>query len=227
MTNLRVLDPERALAYDRTYRAKNKALVLESAKAWRERNPEKVKAIAAAYRKANPDKVRAAVKKASKAWKAANHEKVKAYRAAWYAANSERARATSAAWYAANPTKRRAASAAWYVRNVEKKRAYNATFISANLEAFRIYNQNRRARLRANGGKLSHGLAAKLFELQKGKCPCCGHALGKDYHLDHKMPLSLGGANEDWNMQLLRQRCNSQKRAQHPVDFMRRRGFLL
>lgn len=41
------------------------------------------------------------------------------------------------------------------------------------------------------------------------------------------MPLALGGANEDWNIQLLRQRCNNQKKAKHPVDFMQSKGYLL
>jgi 5-methylcytosine-specific restriction endonuclease McrA len=86
---------------------------------------------------------------------------------------------------------------------------------------------NRKARERANGGILSVGLAEKLFELQKGKCACCGQPLGEKYHMDHILPIVLGGPNEDWNIQLLRQRCNQQKHAKHPVDFMQSRGFLL
>ena len=74
---------------------------------------------------------------------------------------------------------------------------------------------------------LSVGLSAKLFKLQKGKCPCCKQPLGDDYHLDHKMPLALGGTNTDENMQLLRSICNLQKHAKHPVDFMQERGYLL
>ena len=46
-------------------------------------------------------------------------------------------------------------------------------------------------------------------------------------HLDHIMPLALGGSNTDDNIQLLRARCNLQKRAKHPVDFMRERGYLI
>lgn len=55
----------------------------------------------------------------------------------------------------------------------------------------------------------------------------CGKPLGDAYHLDHVMPLALGGSNTDDNMQLLRDRCNLQKHAKHPVDFMQERGFLL
>ena len=86
---------------------------------------------------------------------------------------------------------------------------------------------NRRARVRETGGKLSSDLADKLFKLQKGKCPCCAQPLGDDYHLDHKMPIALGGSNTDGNMQLLRAVCNLQKAKKHPIDFMQIRGFLL
>jgi 5-methylcytosine-specific restriction endonuclease McrA len=51
--------------------------------------------------------------------------------------------------------------------------------------------------------------------------------LGDNYHLDHIVPLAIGGTNTDDNIQLLRQKCNQQKSAKHPIDFMQSRGFLL
>lgn len=91
-----------------------------------------------------------------------------------------------------------------------------------------IYEQNRRAKKRANGGRLSPGLKGRLYASQKGACACCraGFTLG-DLHLDHVMPLSKGGAHADNNMQLLCQPCNQSKYAKHPVDFMQERGYLL
>lgn len=160
-------------------------------------------------------------------WYAENKEKNKEACAAWYEKNSDKAKAAAAARYIANPEKIKTSISKWRKGNPEKVRAWNAKWNAANLEAKRIYEQNRRARKRDVGGKLSKGLADKLFKLQRGKCACCGKPLGDDYHLDHRMPLALGGANEDWNMQLLRQQCNNQKHARHPVDFMQSRGFLL
>lgn len=87
--------------------------------------------------------------------------------------------------------------------------------------------QNKRAKIRENGGRLSPGLAKTLFSLQKGKCACCGLPLGNDFHLDHIIPSALGGANEDWNIQLLRRKCNMSKGAKHPLVFMQGKGFLL
>jgi 5-methylcytosine-specific restriction endonuclease McrA len=45
--------------------------------------------------------------------------------------------------------------------------------------------------------------------------------------MDHIVPLISGGTNTDDNIQLMRSRCNQQKSAKHPIDFMQSRGFLL
>lgn len=199
---------DKVLARNAAYYAANREKVLAAASAWRAANRDKAIARCAAWRAANREKVLAA----SSAWHAANRDKVRAARSAYYAENREKERAASLAWYAANREKGRAARSVWHAANPEK---------------CRIYNQNRKARKRANGGKLSSNLSAKLFKLQRGKCTCCGQPLGDDFHLDHIVPLALGGSNTDDNIQLLRQRCNNQKHAQHPVDFMQSRGFLL
>lgn len=146
---------------------------------------------------------------------------------AWRAANPEEEKARKAAWRAANRERERIRSATYRAANVEKCRIAAAKYQSENLDAYRIIAQNKRARKRASGGKLSVGLSGKLFKLQKGKCACCKKPLGNKYHLDHIMPLILGGANEDWNIQLLTAACNQQKHVKHPVDFMQSRGFLI
>jgi 5-methylcytosine-specific restriction endonuclease McrA len=147
--------------------------------------------------------------------------------AAWAKANPERRKASHAAWRLLNKAKCNADSSAYCAANKEKRAATNARWRKKHPEATRVYAQNRSARQRANGGKLSTGLSAKLFKLQRGLCPCCGKTLGADFHLDHIIPIKLGGMNIDSNIQLLRKRCNIQKSAKHPIEFMQSRGFLL
>lgn len=193
---------------------------------------------AAQWRKDNPQKHR----DQSAAWSAANPEKIKAKSAAYYVANSEKILTTTSVWRAANPEKAKATSAAryaarrsefvskrveYYKQNADSVKASSKAWRKANPEAVRLHTQNHTARKRENGGVLSKGLSAKLFKLQKGLCPCCSQPLGDNYHMDHIIPLALGGLNTDDNIQLLRQRCNNQKRAKHPIDFMQQRGFLL
>lgn len=157
----------------------------------------------------------------------AKRDAIKAAAAAYYAANKEKAKATNEKWRLSNPEKRKAAADAWKLANQEKARGCIADWKAAHPDSLRIYNQNRRAKKRASGGKLSSGLALKLFSLQKGKCACCKKPLGDNYHLDHIMPIAMGGTNTDDNIQLLRSVCNMQKNAKHPIDFMQQRGFLL
>lgn len=158
---------------------------------------------------------------------AANREKMLARNAKYLAANRDKARDAAAKWRGENPEKSRANNSKWYAEHTEKVRAAVAKWQAENPGSVRIIKQNRRARKIEAGGKLSPNLADRLFKLQKGKCACCGLPLGKDYHLDHIMPLALGGSNTDDNIQLLRSTCNQQKHAKHPVDFMQSRGYLL
>jgi predicted nucleic acid-binding Zn-ribbon protein len=189
---------------------------------YRKLNKDKVQAFSAAWRKENPEKTRAG----KAAWRRDNKEKISASKRLWRLKNKEKVIAQKAAWGLENKDRRKATNAAWYQKNKDLTKANKSIWRKSNLEACRIHNHNRRAKQRENGGELSKGIAAKLFKLQKGKCACCGKSLGKDYHLDHRMPIALGGPNIDSNMQLLTRICNLQKHAKDPIDFMQSRGFL-
>lgn len=176
-----------------------------------------------AYRAANKEII--AARNAS--YYEANKDKVKAGVAHYHIANRDKRKEYNADYHSKNRDKNNARSAAYHVKNRERRKAYAAAYLAANPEAFRAQSHARRARKREAIGTLSKNLTKKLFNLQRGKCACCGLPLGDDYHLDHIMPLVLGGTNTDDNIQLLRARCNLQKRAKHPVEFMQQRGFLL
>lgn len=182
---------------------------------WLAKNYENVSAKKAAYYLSNKDKIKARA--------AANPEKIKAQRAAYRIKNREKRNAETRAWRAANPEKIKAQRISYKEANPQ----YRASYRANHLEQHRIHEQNRRARKREVGGELSAGLTKKLFTLQRGKCACCKQPLGKDYHLDHIMPLALGGTNTDDNMQLLRASCNLQKNKKHPIEYMQSKGLLL
>ena len=185
-----------------------KACAILASKHWHIANPEKIKESKRKQYERNPDKY----KERTVTYRRNNPDKCKAACTAWRLLNLERERIYGAKWYAENKEHANQVAAAWHI---------------ANPNAKRIYKQNRKAQKLLSGGKLSHGLAEKLFKLQRGKCPCCGEPLGSNYHLDHIVPLAKGGLNIDSNIQLLRATCNLQKSTKHPVDFMKERGFLL
>lgn len=142
-------------------------------------------------------------------YKQANRARINLDRRETYHLRKERSNANSRAWYEANKSASSQRGKAWR---------------AANPHAARVHNGTRRSR---RNGRLSGNIVARLMKLQRGMCACCRQPLGANYHLDHIMPLALGGTNTDDNVQLLRQRCNNQKHAKHPVDFMQSRGFLL
>ena len=171
--------------------------------------------------KSNPQKAKAG----SDRWREANPEKYKAMKSKWYKNNSEKVKCLAKA--RSKTDKAKALTAEWIGKNKLKIKENLAAWHKANPEAGRIYEQNRRLKKHESGNRLSRNLAEKLLALQKGKCACCKRSLGNKYHLDHIMPLALGGTNTDDNIQLLRAVCNLQKKAKHPIDFMQSRGFLI
>lgn len=87
-----------------------------------------------------------------------------------------------------------------------------------------IYEQNRRARLKANGGILSFDIVEKLMKAQNGLCVYCACDLTNvTPQIDHILPLALGGMNSDNNVQLLCRPCNSKKGCKHP-DVFKKKG---
>jgi hypothetical protein len=187
---------------------RNKETIIVRSKAWALAHPDKERARHIAYRAKNAEKVNANKRR----YNAENREKIRAQEVARYARDIVKSRQKVTKWRESNRDKCRTASRNWRMNN---------------LESHCISEKNRIARKKNCGGVLSKGLGKKLFDMQRGKCACCGLPLGNDYHLDHVMPLALGGSNTDNNIQLLRKECNLTKSAKHPVDFMQQRGFLL
>ena len=179
------------------------------------------KAIAKAYYAKAKTKILAASNK----WRRDNPEKAKAIRIAEYLRNRDKHLTAQATWRKANPERIKITNSAWRAANPEKRRAAITAWHKANPHARSIHENNRRGR--SVGGKISSDIRERLYTLQKGKCACCKLPLGEAYQLDHILPLALGGANIDSNIQLLRSLCNMQKHKKHPVDFMQQRGSLL
>jgi len=163
------------------------------------------------WRAANPDKV-----KASKRGYSGTLQR-KAYASTWYQANRERI----AEKRLAEPGKYRnaniASAKAWLEANPEKAK-----------EHFRIARRKRRARAKEAGGTHTASDLAAIFEAQGGRCAYCRADLGEvEKHVDHVMPLALGGSNGPENLQYLCRPCNQSKGAKHPVVFARSLGLLL
>lgn len=117
----------------------------------------------------------------------------------------------------------------WYAKNKERKATAQAKWNAANPEAARLYAHKRRALKRQRGGGFSRDIVARLIGLQGGRCAVCSRKFSASlsYEIDHITPLALGGRDVDENAQLLCRKCNRQKHAKDPIQFMQERGFLL
>lgn len=104
-------------------------------------------------------------------------------------------------------------------KNREKRNAFRREYTKKFPE--RMLNYNRKRISSIGDDRLSDGLTDLLMSEQGGKCAGCEADLGKTaFHLDHVMPIKLGGRNIDSNIQLLCKPCNQTKHAKHPNVWM-------
>lgn len=101
---------------------------------------------------------------------------------------------------------------------------YMRAYRKANPEKVREWAKSKKRR---KYGKLPRGTVARLLVLQKNCCAYCRKTLSAGYHVDHVMPLKLGGKHESSNVQLLCPTCNVRKSAKHPIVYANERGMLL
>lgn len=115
-----------------------------------------------------------------------------------------RQRESNKAWRSANPDRMRKLIRAWKHRNPEKVKA-----------------------ARRKRGSKTASRRAWLMKVQRGRCAICRGRMGKETHIDHVIPLKLGGPDRRSNLQLTCPTCNLSKGAQHPLDHARSLGRLL
>lgn len=178
----------------------------------------------------------------SAAWYAANKERALVNCAEYYKNNKEKKNAQSSAWRKSHPGQHqqfvqnwinqnreqvREKKREWYEQNAEDCRQNAKDWKEKHPHEVRIQAHNRRATIKENGGKISSDLWQILLAEQDGQCPYCFADLySVGFHLDHFMPLALGGANEDWNIQLTCPSCNWKKHDTHPADFLKQVGII-
>lgn len=127
----------------------------------------------------------------TRAWKQRNKDKVREYQREYMAENRDRVLAWKKASRERNPDTARQ----WWEDNKDRKRQYNLNR--------RGYNADPR-------------LSIHHLEFH-GACLKCGST--ENLEIDHVVPLSLGGSNEQSNWQVLCKSCNCSKGNRNTEDY--------
>lgn len=141
--------------------------------------------------------------------------------------NRERIAARMKEWKKKNKLRHRQLNKISRERNIEKARERSKTYIKNNPHIQRVCGQNRRAREKKAEGKFTKKDIELLGFIQKWKCNNCKKDIKEKYHVDHIMPIVLGGSNWPSNLQLLCVKCNRTKHAKDPYEWARENGRLL
>jgi len=120
---------------------------------------------------------------------------------------------------------------AWREQNPEKQKSATAKWRLENYDSVLATNRNRRSKKKYSFGSHTSCDIILIFDNQRGLCANCKSRLVKDgknkYHVDHIMPLALGGSNSKSNLQCLCPTCNMRKGAKHPDEWAKQQGKLL
>jgi hypothetical protein len=152
------------------------------------------------------------------------------FSAKWAVDNKDAQNAWKRAKYASDPAVREHKliyGAIWRNANRERMRALVAAWNTANPDSGRTKAAAYRARRSLAQGSFSKEDVAELRARQRDRCAYCSTSLKKKGHVDHILPLALGGANSPANLQMLCAHCNQSKGALHPIVFAHRKGLLL
>jgi 5-methylcytosine-specific restriction endonuclease McrA len=147
------------------------------------------------------------------------------------------------AWGKANRDKRRVIERNYLASDVGREKRKNARLSryastskmreavhkwrSENPKRVLEYNRRREARRRGAEGWYDLDDIKRSRELQKDRCAYCRVKLCGGGHVDHIMPIILGGTNNPDNLQVTCGPCNMRKGGKPPQEFARQLGMLL
>lgn len=155
-------------------------------------------------------------------------ETFRAWQRAYYAKNSDRLREHGRVNYIKHKDRFNACAKAHYRANRAKYIALARENTLQNPERVRLTARAVQGRRRAiQRAGVSPSAQVAWTKRQKKVCHWCGKRCAKDFHIDHIIPLSKGGAHELRNLCIACPPCNLRKSAKDPIDFAREIGKLL
>ncbi len=217
----RAKNPERVKEYQKRHWTLNRDRLIKRARRWYRENKGKARNRAHQYYLKNKEaiSIKAAKRRMTHAKEISDYlfkyrrkpsvkNKYKKYFSAYYRKHRDKYIIRARAHYEKDKDR--------YTKNVR-------AWAKAHPNELRRYRRNRRARRLGQMGVVSKNIEAILMKKQNGLCVYCSISLSKSgHHLDHIMPLRLGGLHDNSNLQLACPRCNQTKSCLHPKEFARK-----
>ena len=120
--------------------------------------------------------------------------------------------------YESNREQRIARARAYRAEYPDRVAACNRRYSQAHPDVILAHSRNRKARVRGAEGSHTAADITAQYKRQNGRCFYCHETLDK-YHVDHVVPLALGGSNGPENLVVACASCNQAKHTAHPMDF--------
>jgi 5-methylcytosine-specific restriction endonuclease McrA len=170
--------------------------------------------------KSRHDGLQTQCKSCAKAHCGINKEQVAVTHKAWAIANSARRKIVGKTYRDTNKEREQSRGRTYYLNNKQQVKVVSKAWAQANPERKTSHRQNRRALKLNSEGVYTVSDINILLTTQDLKCVYCKTDLivasKNNYHVDHRMPLFLGGTNFPDNLQLLCPACNLSKGHKHP-----------
>lgn len=154
----------------------------------------------------------------ARVWREANPEKVREAKRRYNEANREKVKESARRYYEENRGKERERNLRYNEAHREKRRDYERRWREANPEKHAERSARRRAR---EAGAPVVELLDRVAIIARDKSTC--HICGKrckpaELHLDHLVPISLGGEHSARNVRVACRDCNLRKGARAAND---------
>jgi 5-methylcytosine-specific restriction endonuclease McrA len=144
-------------------------------------------------------------------------EEVKARQARHYASHREKLCARQRAYQASHRDEVSARNRAYHAAHREELGAYARAYQKAHPDGHRQQGATRRARL--HNSPAERFTRAEIYQRDRGICHLCHKRVDpQKWHLDHLVPISLGGPHTRDNVAVSHPLCNIRRNASGPAQ---------
>jgi 5-methylcytosine-specific restriction endonuclease McrA len=176
-------------------------------------NREKLAACQRAHRAEHVEEVAAY----QRAYRAEHREELAVYRRAYHVEHREKIVAYKRAYYIVNREEESAKHRVYHTEHREEWAARNRAYDQAHPDERLQRKAMRRARL--HNSPTEKFSRADIFARDLGRCHLCGKKVDpQSWHLDHLVPISLGGSHTRSNTAVSHPLCNIRRNATGPAQ---------